>query len=115
MKPSTLGNTAAFFLVAAYLGAVLYQGNGNKLADELSKEGRFIEFLVAVYVLWFLVNTKGAVGKIAAPIVTIALVATALVWINKAGVMDAIKAWQSGNVSMFDALLKIFGADALAK
>jgi hypothetical protein len=113
MKPGSLANVAAVFLAAGYIGAVLYQGNGNKLAAELSKEGRFLEFLVAVYIVWFLASQKGPVGKIASPLVTVGLVAAALVWISKAGVADAIRGWQAGNAGMFETVLKIFGAETV--
>lgn len=114
MKPAAIGNVAGVALVVGYVGAVLYQGNGNKLASELAKEGRFIEFLIAVYAVYWLATNKGPVGKIASPLVTVALVAAALAWVSRGGVVDALRAWQSGQASMLETVLKIFGADSLA-
>lgn len=102
------GDLAAAALVVGYVGTVLAQGNPDKLAAELAKEQGFVEFLIAIYVLWALVQSK-AVGKVAAPIVTVALLAAFMSFLARAGVMDAFRAWQSGSISMFEALNRMFG------
>lgn len=106
-----LANTAAVIAFVGYIGAVLYQGNPDKLAKELAQEARFLEFLAALAAVWFLA-TNSTTGRYAAPLVGLGVVAALMNFVGRAGVADALDAWTRGQVSAFDTLKKIFGGNA---
>ncbi len=96
---------AASIALAVYLVAVVYRGNLFPFLNELKKEMGFVEFVVAIYIIYRLMQIPSI-----SPIVGMFVVGAILAALLRASQnFDAnlFSQYAAGNISLFDLALKL--------
>lgn len=101
----------AALIVGAYLAAVVYHGNTDKLLQTVKDEKNFIPFAISAFVLWFLVRDKPT-RSIGVLLVMSALMALGIKIIgdgSNTDTMAAFKQFGSGKIGMFELIKQLSG------
>lgn len=102
-----LGGISAIAL-GAYLAAVITHGNTEALLSELKKETGYLEFLVAVWVLWHLMTYK-PIRDVSAPLVLGGILAIALKIAATSNISSKMEQFSSGQISLFGLFRSVIG------
>lgn len=97
----------SMIVVAAYVAAVLVQGNFMNFLTQLTTEIGFLEWLVAIFILYWLYTTPQT-SWLAAPLIGVAVLAVLLRFSPRLN--DALASFATGNADLFGTLGQIFGA-----
>lgn len=93
--------------LAAYLVAVVYQGNVKSLGAAVLADGPgFLEAVVSIYILALLVNVKGPIGDIMSALIVLALIVLIVKLMSGNGA-SAMKAFGSGQISLFELVKRL--------
>lgn len=106
---NNLANTASVFVIAGYLGMVVYRGNMGALLSELPKDAGYIEFLVAGAVLKVIVDNPNT-HSVALGLVAVSIVAVLLKAASGSGNLSALSEFGAGRAGIFQTVTKLFGA-----
>lgn len=105
-----IDGTAAIAL-GVYLVVVFANGNINKLFSELQKESGFIEFLIAAFIVYKLLQIQ-----MTRPIVGLFVIGAFIVAAQNIlrGVdVSAFQAYGAGRISLFELSTKVFGGSKI--
>lgn len=95
--------------IAAYLIAVTFQGNLDQLGAMLLKEESYLEFALAIIILWAL-NKYGPTSPITDLLMTGTVIAVILRISAKINLSSITSNFASGNASMVQTVQAIVGA-----
>lgn len=103
---STVGGVG----LGAYLIAVVFQGNGKTLLTEVTKDWQYLEFLVAIYILYALHASKWG-GQIVTMLIQTAIVALLIKMAAASGngITEASDSFAAGKLSLFQYIQTVLG------
>jgi hypothetical protein len=110
-------NKAAAGIVAVLAGVYLVRvgmaKNFPQLLKELAKEGKYLEFIVAIYVLWLLWNIgdRNDFMHQLMIVASVALVFRAMT--NMGNVTQTMQAFGAGNIDLFQVFKNIVGGESV--
>lgn len=99
-------NWVGAIVVAGYIGTVIAQGNADQLFKEIKTETPFLEFVVALAILWTLSRNK-SVGPAVNAFVIMALLALGLKIAANTNSSNALKEFGNGNAGLFETIRKV--------
>lgn len=109
MGPANLMGAASGLAIAAYLIAVVYQGNLDKLGGMLLKEEGYLEFLVAIIALWTF-HRFAPTSPVTDVITTVGLIGLAFKVAGNINFTSSLSAFASGQKNMAQTVSAIFGS-----
>lgn len=104
---SGIVGTAAGLGLAGYIGAVTLQGNLPALWQQLQQEELYIEFAIAIVIVWALMK-YGPTSPIVDLLVLAAVVAVALKVAGNTSLQPALSQFASGQATMSQTIQAIF-------
>lgn len=93
--------------IGVYLFAVVWRGNIKELGKLLAKEEGYIEFLIAIMILYAL-DKYGPENKVTKIITTMAILAVVLRFAQRSGLTGKFSEFQIGKISGFDFVKSLF-------
>jgi hypothetical protein len=108
---STALGAASGLAIAAYVVAVIYQGNLDNLGSMLLKEEGYLEFVIAIVLLWML-HRYGPDSPITDAITGIGILVVILRLASTANLTSALSSFASGQAGLMQTVQALFGHPA---
>lgn len=93
-------------LLGLYFMAVFFQGNAGKLGNEVKSEKRYLEFLVAIFIIYYAV--KYDKSGIVAPLIVLGGLGMALKFGGFLGSNELSSKFANGQIGLFDYITQSF-------